>query len=461
VTEHQAADRAAQESFGERLRRLREAAGLSQVALAGSALHPSYVSLLEAGRRTPTADAVAALAGRLGISPQELTGQVDVDLEEPVVLAEAALGLGRAQEAVELLDPFAARFTRERCTHDPLTFRAGLAYATALERCTRIDDATAVLEVLRDSAASAPARLPWVPVTTALVRCYRDAGDVSRAIEVGEEAIALFRGVLSARVDGHAALVSTVAGAYSERGDLLRAQLLLDDLLDQVVGSGSPEDEAFACWNAAINAVERGRPKVGLQLAEQAAALLDVGGDVRARARLQVSRAWVHLAQTPPEAEEARSLLRDALPSLRQYAGATSVASAETELARCELMLARPEIARRHAQSALKRLSPENRIERARALTALGSALVALGEDAAGVHSLDEAAQALMAAEAPRAAAGAWRQLSSVFRALGDPARALDAADRALDGVGLPNEPVAAPGVPARRPARRSSVAAR
>jgi tetratricopeptide (TPR) repeat protein len=360
------------------------------------------------------------------------------------VLAEAALGLGRAPEAVELLEPYAARYTRERCTHDPLTFRAAHAYATALERCTRIDDAAAVLEVLRESADASPATQPWLPVTTALIRCYRDAGDVSRALEIGEDAIQRCRGLLSVRVDAHAALVSTVAGTYSERGDLLRAQMLLDDLLDQVGGGESPEAEAFACWNAAINAVERGRPKEGLRLAAQAATLLEAGGDVRAKVRLQLSRAWVHLAQDPPEATEARTLLREALPHLRQYAGGTDIASADTELARCELILGRPEVARRHAQAALKRLSPENRIERARALTALGSALVALGEHAAGVHSLDEAAQALEAAEAPRTAAAVWRQLSTVFRALGDPARALDAADRALDGVGLPYEPVSA-----------------
>jgi transcriptional regulator with XRE-family HTH domain/DNA-binding XRE family transcriptional regulator len=443
------------DSFGERLRRLREAAGLSQVALAGDALHPSYVSLLEAGRRTPTPEAIATLASRLGVSPRELSGEIDVDLEQPIVLAEAALGLGRPQEALDLLEPYAARFTRERCAHDPLAFRAAHAYATALERRTRIDDAAAVLEVLRESADASPATLPWLAVTTALIRCYRDAGDVSRAIEIGEDAIQRCRGVLSVRVDAHAALVSTVAGTYSERGDLLRAQMLLDDLLDQVGGGEAPEAEAFACWNAAINAVERGRPKDGLRLAEQAAALLDAGGDARARARLQLSRAWVHLAQDPPEAAKARDLLRDALPQVRQYAGGAEIASADTELARCELILGRPEVARRHALAALKRLSPENRIERARALTTLGSALVALGETAAGVHSLDEAAQALEASEAPRAAAGVWRQLSTVFRALGDPARALDAADRALDGVGLPHEPVAAPAAPpTARPTR-------
>jgi tetratricopeptide (TPR) repeat protein len=446
------------ESFGARLRRLRRAAGLTQVALAGDVLHPSYVSLLEADRRTPTPDVVDALSARLGVSPHELSGEVAVDLEEPVALAEAALGLGRGAEAVDLLAPYAGRFTVERCAHDPLTFRAALAYATALEACTRLEPATAQLEVL--SAAAELARVPAFGVTTALVRCYRDAGDVSRAIEVGEAAIARHGPALSGRIEGHAALVSTLAGTYAERGDLLRAELLLDDLLDRVSGAGSVEDEAFACWNAAINAVERGRPRDGLLLADQAATLLAGSGDARARARVTATRAWVHLSQQPPEAEQARALLREAMPMLRQYAGGHDVASAETELARCELALGRPAVAVRHARSALTRLRPENRIERARALTALGSALVAGGETAAGVESLGEAAEALTAAEAPRAAAAAWRQLSAVYRSLGDLDRALDAADRALDGLGLPAEPVPVAS-PAPTPAQRTRRTAR
>jgi tetratricopeptide (TPR) repeat protein len=261
-----------------------------------------------------------------------------------------------------------------------------------------------------------------------------------------------------ARVDGHAALVSTLAGAYSERGDLLRAQVLLDELIATTADDGSTDEQAYALWNAAINAVERGRARDGLRLAEQARALLETGDDLRARARLQITRAWVHLAQDPPEAAAARSLLRAALPHVRQHAGAHDIASAETELARCELLLGRPEVARRHATAALKRLPAESRIERARALTALGSALLALHEEAAGVLCLDEAASELDAAEAPRAAAAVWRQLSGEFRALGDPGRALDAADRALDGVGLPQEPLT---VPAVAPVRARSRASR
>ena len=63
---------AAPDGFGRRLRRLREAAGLSQTALAGDDLHPSYISMLESGRRAPTPAALAVIARRLGVSRQHI-----------------------------------------------------------------------------------------------------------------------------------------------------------------------------------------------------------------------------------------------------------------------------------------------------------------------------------------------------------------------------------------------------
>ena len=58
--------------FGERLRQLRRAAGLSQTQLAGEDLSPSYVSLLETGKRQPSPDVVQTLALRLGCSADVL-----------------------------------------------------------------------------------------------------------------------------------------------------------------------------------------------------------------------------------------------------------------------------------------------------------------------------------------------------------------------------------------------------
>ncbi len=428
-------------AFGSRLRRLRLAAGLSQADLAGGQVSASYVSLLESGRRTPTPPVLAHLASRLGVAPDELD-DASTGLTSTLVLAESATGLGRPADAVALLGPLADRFVPERLGADPLLFRAGQAYAVALERSGRLDDATAVLERLCAAVELAPGRLPLLPVVIALTRCYCDAGDVARAVDVGERALERLGGYRLGDVEGYAALISTLAGAYHERGDLLRAAQLLDELVRRADVEGTAADRAAAYWNAALLAVDRGRAGEGLRLVEQATALLSDAADQRWRARIQVTRSWVLLAQDPPAAAEAREVLRRALPAIRQHVGEATVASAETNLARCELLLGRPEVARRHARSALRMLEPESRLERARALAALGAASVALGEAAAGVESLEAAADQLAGAEAPRQAAAVWRMLGEVYRGLGDPVRALDAADRALDAAGLQREPL-------------------
>ena len=59
--------------FGARIRRLREAAGLSQEALAAPArLHPTHISLIETGRRSVRIETIERLAKALRKSPAAL-----------------------------------------------------------------------------------------------------------------------------------------------------------------------------------------------------------------------------------------------------------------------------------------------------------------------------------------------------------------------------------------------------
>ena len=426
------------EGFGRRLRRLREQAGLSQVALAGEALHPSYVSQLESGRRAPTDAVVAMLAARLHVPVDDLLDASPHDeaaLAGTVALAEAALGLGRPDEARALLEPEAERITTAAAGAG-LVHRLASAYATSLERLGRLDDAIRVLELMRD-AAELRGSGPATELLVALMRCSRDAGDLARAIDVGESARVRLNGRPSADLAAHAELVSTLAGVYSERGDVVRAAMLLEELMHHADREGTLEQQASAYWNAAITAVERGRADEGLLLCDQAALLVQLTADLRSQARLAVTQAWVLLAQSPPRAREARELLRAALPRLRQHDTALSVASAETELARSELMLGRPEVAARIARSSLGRLSAEHRVERARAVAVLGEALQATGDREAGLAALDESAALLAEAGAGRESAAAWRHLSDVHVASGDTVRALRAAQHALDCLGV------------------------
>jgi transcriptional regulator with XRE-family HTH domain len=71
-----------QQRFGEVLRRRREAAGLSQEALAADAgLHRNYVGLLERGKRVPSILVVEKLATALHTTMSSLLRSVEKTAE--------------------------------------------------------------------------------------------------------------------------------------------------------------------------------------------------------------------------------------------------------------------------------------------------------------------------------------------------------------------------------------------
>src|SRR4051812_13837721 len=90
--------------FGQRLRQLRLAKGLAQGDLAGDGISPSYVSLLESGKRAPTSSVVAALADRLATTERFLRhGENPEDrerLELSLAYADIALRNGEARDAL-------------------------------------------------------------------------------------------------------------------------------------------------------------------------------------------------------------------------------------------------------------------------------------------------------------------------------------------------------------------------
>lgn len=65
------------EAFGLELRELRRAAAMSQEHLATQTLlHPTYISSLERGLKTPTLEVVFRLAVALGVTPEEFIARV-------------------------------------------------------------------------------------------------------------------------------------------------------------------------------------------------------------------------------------------------------------------------------------------------------------------------------------------------------------------------------------------------
>jgi transcriptional regulator with XRE-family HTH domain len=67
-----------QQQFGTLVRRRREAAGVSQEALAAKAgLHRTYISLLERGQRMPSIEVVRKLAAALDTTMASLMAELE------------------------------------------------------------------------------------------------------------------------------------------------------------------------------------------------------------------------------------------------------------------------------------------------------------------------------------------------------------------------------------------------
>jgi transcriptional regulator with XRE-family HTH domain len=71
-------------AFGDRLRELRAASGLSQERLAGMAgMHTTYVGRLERGTIAPTLDTIVRLASALDLDPARLVCGLQGHLRPP------------------------------------------------------------------------------------------------------------------------------------------------------------------------------------------------------------------------------------------------------------------------------------------------------------------------------------------------------------------------------------------
>lgn len=73
-----------EKTFGVVLRERREAKRLTQESLAEKAgLHPTYVGLVERGKRSPTLRVARALALALGTTLADLANSAEKELREP------------------------------------------------------------------------------------------------------------------------------------------------------------------------------------------------------------------------------------------------------------------------------------------------------------------------------------------------------------------------------------------
>jgi transcriptional regulator with XRE-family HTH domain len=420
----------------DRVRELRLAAGLSQTALAGDAFSPSYISLIEAGRRVPTDSALEVLATRLDTTvdylkhgdtaPSEARARLEIDY------AKLALVDGDAAQARQRL--LALDLELIAPTHHTEIL---LTLARAHEALGDLEAAVGVLEPLLVRLRKRGQHLDTAAVANALVASYLEAGDLHRAIDVGERVAEELEAAGLTGTDEHLRLASTVLWAYIERGDMLYATHRVSELIEQADAHGSPRGRGSVYWNAALVAEERRDFTLAHRFTSRALALLGEGSSVRDLPRLRLNYAWLLLRSEPAEPTEALRQLDRAAEQLASVGSEVELSRIEVERSRAHLMLGDVAASEEWARAALDRLKDSTRLETAVAHLALGDALHAAGKDAESAAAYGWAADMLGMMSASRQSAAAWRELGDRFMGRGDMERAARAFDRALSEAGL------------------------
>lgn len=424
-------------TIGDRVRQARVAAELSQTALAGDKLSPSYVSLIESGRRDPTDSALAILAERLGLTVEYLKFG-----DEGPAEAQARLALDYAQ-----LDLVSGEYTaaRERLLALDLgtvtrqvRVKALLALSNAHEKLGDLEDSVAILEPLVKELRDNGESLDLALAATALVGDYMESGDLVRAGEVGDAAMSELEGAGLAGTDEYLRLGSTLLWVNVARGDLLYATHRAAELIREADRLGTPRGRGSVYWNAAVVAEQRRDYALAKRYTERALALLDDGEISRDLPRLRVNFADLLLRSEPAEPVAALEQIDLAEPELKLLGSEVELAGIDIERSRAHLLLGDPTAAVAHARAALDRLAGQTRLESADAEVALGDALFALGDKESSARAYSWAAEMLSMMTVSRQSAAVWRDLGDRFHGSGEVERAAVAYDRALREAGYP-----------------------
>jgi tetratricopeptide (TPR) repeat protein len=427
--------------LGHRLRAARVAKGMTQTDLAGADVSVGYVSRIESGHRRPNLQVLTDLCVRLGtpveqllmgVAPQELE-QIKLTLD----FAELSLESGQAQaaeaQAREALEQAEGASLKE------LVYRARFLVARALEAQGFVDDAIIALETMLSPRVGT---VMHIKVGIALSRCYRESGDFSKAVEVGEMILEQLADTPLDSSDEAVQMAVTLAAAYFERGDTSQAVRVCRKAVTKAEKLESPTARASAYWNASMMEHAQGSVRDAIPLAERALQLLAEGQDVRNLARLRNQLGIMQLRMDPPQIDEAQEHLRQAALEF-EWCSAGSV-----EIARNELAQAKAHFLKGEVETALVMSGHVHESVYAQSPMVAADAKALEGQTLAAQGLIEEAKIAYRAAlmtltgiGSDRGAAQLWFELAGLLEEVGDFDAARDAYKSAAASAGLRSRP--------------------
>ncbi|GAA1374932.1 helix-turn-helix domain-containing protein [Streptomyces beijiangensis] len=285
-----------QPAFGQRLKKMRGAQGLSQTALAGDGMSTGYLSRLESGARQPTERAVTYLAERLGVQPDDFEEPAGGSLAHALSLA-ASTG---ADDSIETLrDALAAE------GHEAPVLRWQALWQLAEHRRLQVDYAgeRAYLdELIRlgDEVGLAELRVRGL---SRLSRCLRALGEIADGLDAALTAHRLAR-ENSLGVEDQAGVLLALTAVETEAGRLPDARAHADELTVLVEGRCDAR-WAEAMWSAASIRTRQGDYPGAQFWLEQALERFPSAENLVLWLRLRLAAGRLYLQKTPADPEAA------------------------------------------------------------------------------------------------------------------------------------------------------------
>jgi tetratricopeptide (TPR) repeat protein len=413
------------ETVGERLRRLREEQGLSQVDVAGPGVTGAYISRIERGERHPSVNAMRVIARNLGVTLAYLeTGRELGDAEErELKLSDAELQLRLGSDLAEL-EPTLRQVLQEATAAGDHEAEVRARIALGLAASHRGDQREAIRRLGSLAARNRISPIGHPEAYAVLGRAYVEIGR-------GDEGVELFRSCIEAiRADDNenAALFVRFAGylaaALVDTGNPAAAEEVMAEALEHARELADPYVRIRLHWSQARIAAASGRGQAALANMRKAIALLRTTEDTLQLGRAQLIYGEMLLAED--RLDEASRYFDLAGELLEAGAEVQDRAILLCERSKLEARRHRPAEALELAKRALALIGESDQHERARALWARGEAHAAAGDIEEAIADF-EAAYALVRAEH-----GVHQHEIPILRAWGS---ALNAAGRTGDAV--------------------------
>ncbi|MET1020960.1 MAG: helix-turn-helix domain-containing protein, partial [Arthrobacter sp.] len=299
--------------FGEKLRAERLERGLTQAELGRDLYSPSYISLLETGRREPTADVIEELARRLELAPKALEAW-----SQPVSVSDAEYVLAGlyARQAWDLRDyalaaghaAAAARIALE-AKNTSAWWNMSYMQAECLMKQGLLKECQDLVQRLLDHPMAAESVGLGVRARQMLAAVCHGQGQLAVAVGHAQEAVRLCAELPKGSTLIIGALRALI-GALAESGRLDEAWEYCQAMNEQMDDHSMTQLAGEVAWVIGNVAFMRHDYPEGIKYHERAAQLLSPANDIDLWARFNKASAAVRLSSGIVEPETLTSIER-------------------------------------------------------------------------------------------------------------------------------------------------------